>query len=99
MDIIDCRYRPNTPVWMETFTRNPVYEEYVKRTGFDKKPTQSLAGCAAQLASLGIGKALVSGRDIESTYALPRPMIWSMLVLPPIHPCSLVSTAMIPIRE
>ena len=71
MDIIDCRYRPNTLVWMETFTRNPVYEEYVKRTGFDKKPTQSLAGCAAQLASLGIGKALVSGRDIESTYAAP----------------------------
>lgn len=70
MHIIDCRYRPNTRAWMETFTRNPVYEEYVKLTGFDKKSPQSLADCAAQLASLGIGKALVSGRDIESTYAV-----------------------------
>ncbi|MDE7064963.1 MAG: amidohydrolase family protein [Desulfovibrionaceae bacterium] len=56
---------------MNTFTRNPVYEEYVKLTGFDKKPVQSLADCAARLASLGIDKALVSGRDIESTYAAP----------------------------
>ena len=71
MNIIDCRYRPNTPEWMATFTRNPVYAEYVKLTDFDRKPTQSLAACAAQLGSLGIGKALVSGRDIESTYASP----------------------------
>ena len=71
MNIIDCRYRPNTPEWMATFTRNPVYAEYVKLTDFDRKPTQSRAACAAQLGSLGIGKALVSGRDIESTYASP----------------------------
>ena len=71
MNIIDCRYRPNTPEWMATFTRNPVYAEYVELTHFDRKPTQSLAACAAQLASLGISKALVSGRDIESTYASP----------------------------
>ena len=32
MNIIDCRYRPNTPEWMATFTRNPVYAEYVELT-------------------------------------------------------------------
>ena len=71
MNIIDCRYRPNTPEWMATFTRNPVYAEYVKLTDFDRKPTQSLAACAAQLGSLGIGKAPVTTMSFAQDVANP----------------------------
>ncbi|MDL2209325.1 amidohydrolase family protein [Desulfovibrio sp. OttesenSCG-928-O18] len=69
MNVIDCRYRPDTKEWMDTFIRNPVYAEYVRLTGFDRKPTRDLASCVRQLEQLGIKKALVTGRDIESTYA------------------------------
>lgn len=71
MKVMDCRYRPTTAAWMNTFVKNPVYAEYVKITGFDKKTVKDLAGCVAQLTELGIEKAVITGRDIESTFATP----------------------------
>lgn len=71
MKVMDCRYRPTTAAWMDTFVKNPVYAEYVKITGFDRKPVKDLDACVAQLAGLGVEKAVITGRDIESTFAAP----------------------------
>ena len=71
MKVMDCRYRPTTAAWMDTFVKNPVYAEYVKITGFDRKPVKDLDACVAQLAELGVEKAVITGRDIESTFAAP----------------------------
>ena len=71
MKIMDCRYRPTTAAWMDSFVKSPVYADYVKITGFDKKPVRELSDCAAQLEELGVEKAVVTGRDIESTFATP----------------------------
>lgn len=71
MKVMDCRYRPTTAAWMDTFVKSPVYADYVKVTGFDRKPVKSLDECAAQLRELGVEKAVITGRDIESTFATP----------------------------
>lgn len=71
MNIIDCRYRPATAPWLETFVGNPVYAEYVRLTGLDKTPVTSLEACAARLRALGIGRAIVTGRDVESSFGAP----------------------------
>lgn len=70
--VIDLRYRPSTRESIESVATNPVYAEYVKITDFLKRPTLSLRECAEELRSLGIVKAVVSGRDIESTYDSPN---------------------------
>ena len=54
MKVMDCRYRPTTAAWMDSFVKSPVYADYVKITGFDKKPVKELSDCAAQLEELGV---------------------------------------------
>lgn len=71
MKIMDCRYRPNTVEWMNTFLNNPVYRDYVALTQFDKKPVQSLSACVEQLKRLGVVRAVIPGRDIESAVSTP----------------------------
>ncbi len=71
MSIIDFRYRPSTQESMDSVLKNPVYAEYVKITNFGTRPVKSLETCIADLQTLGISKAVVAGRDIESTYATP----------------------------
>lgn len=70
MNVIDCRYRPNTHAWMATVLDNPVYAEYVKMTNFRHKTARDIESCVRELRRLGIRKALVTGRDIESTYGV-----------------------------
>lgn len=72
MPIIDCRYRPSTQETMESVLSNPVYAEYNKRTDFKTRPVQLLPACIAELQRLGIVKAVVTGRDCESTFASPH---------------------------
>ncbi|WP_298068980.1 amidohydrolase family protein [uncultured Mailhella sp.] len=70
--VIDLRYRPSTKESIESVATNPVYAEYIKNTDFLKRKMLSLEECAEELRSIGIVKAVVSGRDIESTYDSPN---------------------------
>lgn len=70
MKIIDFRYRPSTRASLDSVIKNPVYAEYIKRTDFCTRPEKSLDECVTELRSLDVVKAVVSGRDIESTYAI-----------------------------
>ncbi len=72
MNVIDCRYRPDTEDWMQSFIRNPAYAEYITVTGFGRKAGRDIESCVRQLQELGIRKALVTGRDVESTYAVEQ---------------------------
>ena len=71
MSIIDFRYRPSTRASLDSFIRHPVYREYIKLTPFAATPAKSLEACVEELRSLGIEKAVYTGRDCESTYAYP----------------------------
>lgn len=70
MKIIDFRYRPSTRASLDSVIKNPVYCEYIKKTDFCSRPEKSLPECIDELRGLDIAKAVVSGRDIESTYAI-----------------------------
>lgn len=71
MPIIDFRYRPSTRESIDSVMTNPVYAEYIKLTDFPTRRVQSLDDCIAELKRLDIVKAVVAGRDCESTYATP----------------------------
>lgn len=71
MPIIDCRYRPSTQETMNSVIQNPVYAEYIIRTNFAARPVKSLPACLEELRGLGIVRAVVAGRDCESTFACP----------------------------
>ena len=72
MSIIDCRYRPNTQQTMHSVLHNPVYSQYIEITDFKSRPVKSLDACIAELQGLGIEKAVITGRDCESTFASPH---------------------------
>ncbi len=72
MPIIDLRYRPSTRETIDGVMSNPVYAEYVKITDFPKRPVKTLEACVEELRSLDIVKAVVAGRDCETTYATPN---------------------------
>ena len=66
--IIDLRYRPNTRETMSSFLTNPVYADYVRLTRFAERQVKPLDDCVAELRALGVVTAVISGRDIESTF-------------------------------
>lgn len=68
MPIIDVRYRPDTQETISSFLANPVYTDYVRLTNFADRPIKTLEACVDELKSLGVERAVVSGRDIESTF-------------------------------
>ena len=71
MSIIDFRYRPSTRESLDSFINHPVYREYIKLTPFASTPSKTLEACVEELRSLGIEKAVYTGRDCESTYSYP----------------------------
>ncbi|WP_294485568.1 amidohydrolase family protein [uncultured Mailhella sp.] len=71
MSIIDFRYRPSTRESLDSFIKHPVYRDYIKRTPFASTPDKSLEACVEELRSLGVEKAVYTGRDCESTYNYP----------------------------
>ncbi len=71
MPIIDFRYRPSTRETMDSVIANPVYAEYIIITNFAARPVKSLEACVAQLRELDVVKAVVTGRDCESTFQAP----------------------------
>lgn len=71
MKIIDCRYRPPTEPWLNGILHNPVYADYVEKNGFHKKKPEALKDCVEKLLAASIDKAVLVGRDIESTWHVP----------------------------
>lgn len=72
MNIIDFRYRPSTVETISGIANNPVYFEFCKRLPFLNQPQVTFEEAMEELAGLHVVKAVVTGRDIESTYgAIP----------------------------
>lgn len=69
MSIIDFRYRPATREVLDSVALNPVYKEFCSRTPFLAQPVTSLPEAVQELLELDVRKAVITGRDIESTYA------------------------------
>lgn len=69
MSIIDFRYRPATREVLDSVALNPVYKKFCSRTPFRTQPVTSLPEAVQEMLELGVRKAVVTGRDIESTYA------------------------------
>ena len=97
MKIIDFRYRPSTRASLDSVIKNPVYCEYIKKTDFCSRPEKSLPECIDELRGLDIAKAVVSGRDIESTPS-KAPMTTCCNAWRPRPTCSSASGPMIPTR-
>lgn len=71
MKIMDFRYRLSTRQSLDSFIKHPVYAEYIKRTPFASTPAKSMDECIDEVRSLGIVKAVYTGRDCETTYHFP----------------------------
>lgn len=71
MKIIDCRYRPDTEAWLASFRTSPVYARYMRGSALADRPAKSLEQCVAELEALNIVRAVIEGRDIESSSATP----------------------------
>lgn len=68
MPIIDCRYRPSTRETMDSIVNNPVYAVYITVTDFCSRPVATLDACIDELRGVGVEKAVITGRDCESTF-------------------------------
>lgn len=68
MSIIDFRYRPSTDEAIDGVLQNPVYAEFCKRIPFGETPRKSFNDAMQELKDLGVQKAVVTGRDIETTF-------------------------------
>ena len=68
MPIIDLRYRPPTQEVWSSFLSNPVYAEYARANNLAHRQVKILSECVNELKDLNVLKAVVAGRDIETTY-------------------------------
>lgn len=71
MRLIDFRYRPATRESIDSVRFNPVYEIFCQRTPFLSQPVVSMDEALAEIRAAGMVRAVVTGRDIESTYRSP----------------------------
>ena len=71
MRLIDFRYRPATKDSIDSVRYNPVYEKFCERTPFLSQNVVSIEEALAEIRAAGMVRAVVTGRDIESTYRSP----------------------------
>jgi type II secretory pathway component PulK len=78
---------------MSSFLANPVYADYVRLTNFADRPVQTLEACVAELKSLGVVSAVISGRDIESAVRTSNSNSSTLSAIRAYPTCSSASTA------
>ena len=66
--IIDFRFRPNTLETVNGIKNSKMFAELCKTIDFDKMPGQTLDEIVAEMKETGIEKAVITGRDCETTY-------------------------------
>lgn len=71
MKVIDFRFRPNTPEIINGIRNSAMFKRSCEVIGFDKRKAEPLEQIIRNLDRLGIVKAVVTGRDCETTYGWP----------------------------
>ena len=72
MAIIDCRFRPHTESILRGLTESPIFRDGLLAMGLDLDEyvasAESVAKICKDLRAFGIEKAILVGRDAETTY-------------------------------
>ncbi len=68
MNVIDFRFRPNTPETLNGMANSAMFKGLCELIGFPKMKPQSLAEVVEDLDRHNVVKAVITGRDCESTY-------------------------------
>jgi uncharacterized protein len=71
MDIIDFRFRPNTPEIISGIAGSNMFKAACAAIGFDKRKPQALVDIVDGLDARGVGRCVITGRDCQSTYGSP----------------------------
>jgi len=69
MNIIDFRFRPNTIENLTSISTSKMYKDLCKAINFDKQKAETIEQIAAWLKQANVVKAVVNGRDCETTFA------------------------------
>lgn len=69
MRIIDFRFRPNTPETLSGIANSVMFKELCTTIDFTKIKPQSLEEVVEELNKFHVVKAVITGRDCETTYA------------------------------
>jgi predicted TIM-barrel fold metal-dependent hydrolase len=68
MDIIDFRFRPNTPETISGIQNSKMFKGLCESIDFSKMKPQTLDEVVAELNRYNVRKAVITGRDCETTY-------------------------------
>lgn len=68
MHIIDFRFRPNTPETLTGIANSPMFKGLCELINFPSMQPQSLAEVVEDLNRFNVVKAVITGRDCETTY-------------------------------
>lgn len=71
MQIIDFRFRPNTPEIINGIKNSTMFKASCQAIGFDARKPQALPEIVADLDALGVEVGVITGRDCETTYGFP----------------------------
>ena len=71
MNVIDFRFRPNTPEIINGIKNSAMFKAACKAIGFDARKPQPLDEIVADLNNLGVELGVITGRDCETTYGFP----------------------------
>lgn len=71
MSIIDFRFRPNTPEILNGIQNSKMFAGLCQHIDFSKMKPQTVAECVADLTAHNVVKAVITGRDAETTYGAP----------------------------
>lgn len=71
MNIIDFRFRPNTPEIIDGIRNSNMFRAACKAIGFDARQPQPLDEIVEDLDRMGVELGVITGRDSETTYGSP----------------------------
>jgi predicted TIM-barrel fold metal-dependent hydrolase len=71
MKVIDFRFRPNTPETVTGIQNSKMWKELCEYINFSKMQAQSLDEVVADMDRHNVVKAVITGRDCETTYGAP----------------------------
>lgn len=69
MQTIDFRFRPNTPEVINGIANSKMFKDLCVAINFNKQKAESLEDIIAGLDANNVVKAVITGRDCETTYA------------------------------
>ncbi len=71
MKVIDFRFRPNTPETVTGIQNSKMWKELCEYIDFQRMKAQPLEEVVAELDRHNVVKAVITGRDCETTYGAP----------------------------